>query len=88
MIINEEFVFQLSIVHAGSKFFITNGMAGDQPVNKNGYLVMVNEHGDRVAYRAPGKEWVRDTQMIVGYNTNIPAYKNAILVPTPPFENE
>ena len=88
MIVNEEFVFQTSTVHPGESFYIVNGLKGDQPVNENGYLVMVNEDGDRVASRTPGAEWLRDAKLIRGFNPQIPTYKNAIKIKIPPFENE
>ncbi|QBM23592.1 hypothetical protein E1B03_14590 [Citrobacter arsenatis] len=88
MIVNEEFVFQTSTVHPGERFYVVNALRGDQPVDENGYLVMVNECGDRVAYRAPGNEWQRDAMLIAGYNTLIPMYKNAIKIAIPPLENE
>lgn len=88
MIVSEEFVFQTSTVHAGAKFYVANALKGDQPVDANGYLVMVNENGDRVAFRSPGQEWERDAKLITGYNPQIPTYLNAIHVPIPPFENE
>lgn len=88
MIVNEEFVFQTSTVHAGARFYVANALKGDQPVDANGYLVMVNENGDRVAFRTPGQEWECDTKLIIGYNPQIPTYLNAIHVTNLLFENE
>lgn len=88
MIVNEEFVFQISTVHTGGSFYVVNALKGDQPVDENGYLVMVNERGDRVACRVPGHEWQHDATIIAGYNPDIPSYKNAIKVTIPLFENE
>lgn len=88
MIVNEEFVFQTSTVHPGESFYVVNALKGDQPVDETGYLVMVNECGDRVAYRVPGHEWQRDATIITGYCAQIPTYKNAIKIAIPPLENE
>lgn len=88
MIVDEEFVFQTSTILPGNKFYVANALKGDVPVDKNGYLVMVNERGDRVAFRVPGGHWENDTTAVAGYNPKIPSYTNAIVVPLPSLENE
>lgn len=88
MIVGEDFVFQTSLIHPGIQYFIANGLKGDMPVDENGYLVMVNEQGDRVAFRAPGGKWEIDIKIITGFNRKIPNYVNAIPVPMPSLENK
>ncbi|EIV7044117.1 hypothetical protein L7F69_001978 [Escherichia coli] len=88
MIVDEEFVFQTSLVHPGKRYFVTNALRGDSPVNINGYLVMVNEYGDRVAFRVPNGEWEIDSKTLTGYNPDIPSYLNAIPIPMASLENE
>ncbi|HEC2068882.1 TPA: hypothetical protein R1883_000404 [Klebsiella oxytoca] len=88
MIVGEEFVFQTSLIYPGIQYYVANGLKGDVPVDEYGYLVMVNERGDRVAYRVPGGEWERDSKILTGYNLNIPSYVNAIPVPVGSLENK
>ncbi|HAV7868263.1 hypothetical protein AAHW68_07235 [Klebsiella pneumoniae] len=88
MIVGEDFVFQTSLIHRGIQYFVANGLKGDVPVDENGYLVMVNERGDRVAFRVPGGEWEIDSKTLTGYNRNIPNYVNAISVPISSLENK
>ena len=88
MVVGEDFVFQTYLIHPGKQYFVAIGLKGDVPVNENGYLVMVNEQGDRVASRAPGGKWEIDIKIITGFNRNIPNYVNAIPVPMPSFENK
>ncbi|ENZ8440919.1 hypothetical protein ACHA9J_004999 [Klebsiella oxytoca] len=88
MIVDEDFVFQTYSIHPGKQYFVAILLKGDVPVDENGYLVMVNEQGDRVASRAPGKKWEIDIKIITGFNRNIPNYVNAIPVPIPSLENK
>lgn len=83
----EGFIFQVSTVHHGDCFFVANGLKGDVPVEENGYLVMVNECGDRVGMRTPGGVWKVDSKPIIRYNTNIPSYQNALKFQPPSLEN-
>lgn len=88
MLVGEDFVFQTSLIHPGIQYFVANGLKGDVPADENGYLVMVNDRGDRVAFRVPGGEWEIDSKIIIGYNRNIPNYVNAIPVLMPSLENK
>lgn len=88
MIVDEDFVFQTSLIHPGKRYYIANGMKEDVPVNENGYLVMVNELGDRVAFRAPDGAWKTDDKILIRFNSSIPNYVNAILVSIPSLENK
>ncbi|WPH99935.1 hypothetical protein [Klebsiella pneumoniae] len=88
MLVGEDFVFQTSSIHPGIQYFVANGLKGDVPVDENGYLVMVNERGDRIAFRVPGGEWERDSKILTGYNRSMPNYVNAIPVLMPTLENK
>lgn len=88
MIVDEEFVFQTSLVHPGNRYFVANALKGDFPVDENGYLVMVNECGDRVAFRVPGGGWKIDSKTLTGYNPDMPSFVNAVPVPIPSLENK
>ncbi len=88
MIVDKEFVFETSLIHPGNRYFVINALKGDVPVNEDGYLVMVNEHGDRVACRVPNGEWEIDSKTLTGYNPDIPNYLNAIPIQITLLENE
>lgn len=72
--------FNASIKHGGTEFYVANGLKGDEPVNSEGYLVMVNENGDRVAFRAPGGDWAIDDKINKAYKPEIVQYVNAVRV--------
>lgn len=72
--------FNASIKHGGTEFYVANGLRGDEPVNSEGYLVMVNENGDRVAFRAPNGDWEIDEKVYQAYKPEIPHYVNAVHV--------
>ncbi|WP_320704933.1 hypothetical protein [Enterobacter asburiae] len=72
--------FNASIKHGGTEFYVANGLKGDVPVSSKGYLVMVNENGDRVAFRAPDGDWEIDDIMHQAYKPEIPHYVNAVHV--------
>ncbi|TDN64259.1 hypothetical protein [Scandinavium goeteborgense] len=80
--------FNAAIQYPGSDFFVTNGLKGDSPVDGDGYLVMVNDEGDRIAFRSPGADWVFDSKPVLDYNKQIPNYTNAIKLPMISIENE
>lgn len=83
----KEVAFQASTIHPGSIFYIANALKDDQPINEGGYLVMVNERGDRVAFCVPGGEWEVDAILLSKYNSKIPNYVNAIRVLPSSLEN-
>lgn len=80
--------FNASIKHGGREFYVANGLKGDEPVNSEGYLVMVNENGDRVAFRAPGGDWEIDDKIYKSYKPEIVQYVNAVRVNDPIEPNE
>ncbi|MCG1030757.1 MAG: hypothetical protein E6736_06875 [Leclercia adecarboxylata] len=84
----KEVAFQASTIHPGNSFYVAVGLKGDVPVHEGGYLVMVNEQGDRVASCAPDGHWIVDNPMIPAFNKFIPTYKNAIYVGGPELENK
>ncbi|ELQ6218470.1 hypothetical protein ACX1JO_003834 [Cronobacter dublinensis] len=88
MVFADDFLFNVLMCHQGVSFFVANGLKGDVPVDLNGYLVMVNEVGDRVAFRAPGSDWEMDAKTITAYNPDIPSYVNVIRVPRLSLINE
>lgn len=88
MIVSGDFIFQTSLVHPGNQYFVANALKGDCPVDETGYLVIVNEFGDRVAFRVPGGEWETDSKTLTRYNLDMPYYVNAIHMPIQSIENK
>lgn len=84
----KEAAFHASMHHPGKEFYVVMALKGDVPVNENGYLVMVNELGDRVARCYPGCEWMVDEHLFLSYNPSMPTYKNAVYAGGPKLENK
>ncbi|MEL5440676.1 hypothetical protein PTR44_08940 [Serratia nevei] len=76
----EPVVFQASILFDFDKLYIVRALDSELPIDENGYLAMITEGGDRVAYKAPNSDWVLDNRVIKGYKNLASTYKNSIRV--------
>lgn len=80
--------YHASTVHPGTRFYVAAALHGDVIFDDNSYLVMVNEHGDRVAVKYPNADWLIDAKIMKGYNANIPSFINAIRANPLQMENK
>ncbi|HDG8091855.1 hypothetical protein ABN150_13195 [Klebsiella oxytoca] len=83
-----DIAFQISTVHGFKKLFIASGAGVDIPIDHGRYLVVVNEHGDRLADKSPNGIWIVEGKFFAGFDPNIPKFKHAIEVVYPPLENK
>lgn len=72
--------FQALSLFNFDKLYIVRALDSELPVNENGYLVMITEGGDRVAFKAPNSDWLFDSKVIKGYKNLASTYQHAILV--------
>ncbi|MCS4265921.1 MULTISPECIES: hypothetical protein [Serratia] len=76
----EALVTQALLLFKFDKIYVVRALDSHLPINENGYLVMITEGGDRIAFKAPDSDWVLDNKVTKGYKELASTYEHSIRV--------